>query len=140
MKIQAIKSQENKSDTLEFIGNVLKINGKDYDLENLPSPVQPTEETPEPDNTQFYLDNQCYTDLQGIDQLKIYVSHEHFFLFVNNNYLLFHDKDLNGEIDMTELGELIDTYNLTEPARRAVHRAYRDSFTPQKWKKRMENL
>lgn len=133
MKIQAIKSQTNKSDTLEKNGNILKINGKDYDLDNLLSPS--TEE--DADNTQFYIDNPCYVE-NGVDQLKIHVSQEHFFLFVNNNYLLFHDKDLNGEIDMQELAGLIDTYNLTENERRAVHKSYRDTFSPADWKLRIE--
>ena len=134
MKINAIKSQTNKSDKLELSGNILGINGKDFDLENLLSPS--TEE--DADNTQFYIDNPCYIDSQGVKHLKIYVSQEHFFLFVNNNYMLFYDKDLNGDIDMAELGALINAFNLPENIRRANHKKYRDSFTPEDWKKRME--
>lgn len=132
MKIKAIKSQENKSDILELNGNIFKINGKDYDLDNLLLPEVGTDENPKPDNTQFFIDNQCYIE-NGITQLKIYVDNQHFFLFVNNNYLLFHDKDLNGEIDLTELADLITCYNLSEEDRRKEHLEYKATFTDEEW-------
>ena len=134
MKITAIKSQTNKSDILELKGNELTINKLTVLLDDLPK--YPVEENAD---IQAFLDaNQCYTDLQGVIQLKIYVSQEHFFLFVNNNYLLFHDTDLNGEIDIDELADLIRCYNLTEEKRKAEHKKYRDSFSTEDWKIRME--
>lgn len=129
MKIQAILSQTNKSDILKLNGTVLKINGKDYDLYKLNSPS--TED--EADNTQFFIDNQCFVDSDGIGHLKIYVDNKHFFLFINNNYLLFHDKDLNGDIDLNELRGLIDCYNLSEDDRKKEHLEYKVTFSPGKW-------
>ena len=128
MKIQAIKSQENKSDILELNGNILKLNDKDYDLDNLSSPS--IEENV--DNTQFFIDNQCYLE-NGIEHIKINVDQQHFFLFVNNNYLLFHDKDLNGEIDVSELSDLIRCYNLSEKNRVKEHKDYIKTFTDKEW-------
>lgn len=131
MKIQAILSQTNKSDILKLNGNILEINGKDYDLDNLESPS--IEE--DADNTQFFIDNQCYKDLSG-EHIKIYVDNKHFFLFINDNYLLFHDKDLNGEIDLSELADLINCYNLSEENRKIEHLEYKNSFSPKDWVKR----
>ena len=128
MKIQAIKSQKNVSDILELNGNNLTINGKDYDLDNLLSPS--IEE--DADNTQFFIDNQCYLE-NGFKQVKIYVDNQHFFMFVNNNAILFYDKDLNGDIDLTELKDLIDTYNMTEENRRKKHIDFKNSFTDKEW-------
>ena len=138
MKINAIKSQTNKSDILELSGNILKINGKDYDLDNLSTPAQATETTPEPDNTQFYIDNQCYIDLHGVKQLKIYVSQEDFFDHVNNNFKLFFDTDLNGDIDDIEFNNWITHYNLPGNGKRANRKAIKDGFSSEEWKLRIE--
>ena len=138
MEIQAIKSQENKSDILALSGNILKINGNDFDLNNLLSPVQPTEENPEPDNTQFYLDNPCYIDAQGVEHLKQYVSQEDFFDYVNNNFQLFFDTDLNGDIDAIEFDNWIIHYNLPENGKRANRKVIKDGFSPEEWKLRIE--
>ena len=133
MKINAIKSQTNKSDILALSGNILGINGKDYDLENLLSPS--TEE--DADNTQFYLDNPCYLE-SGIKQLKIYVSQEDFFDYVNNNFKLFFDTDLNGDIDDIEFSNWITHYNLPENGKRANRKVIKDGFSPEEWKARIE--
>jgi len=131
------KSSQNISDKLSLSGNILTINGKDYDLDSLLTVPEATEDNQDA-IIAFYAENKCYIDNAGITQLKIAVDNAHFFLFINNNYLLFHDKDLNGEIDLTELEDLIRCYNQTEEERRAEHKAYRDSFTPEEWKARME--
>lgn len=128
MKIQGIKLRENKSDILELNGNILKINGKNYNLDNLLSPS--VEE--DADNTQFFIDNQCYIE-NGAKHIKIYVDQQHFFLFVNNNYLLFHDKDLNDEIDLSELGGLINCYNLSEKDRVKEHLDFKKTFSDEEW-------
>lgn len=133
MKIQAIKSQENKSDILQLNGTELNINGTIFPIDNLPE--YPTDENA--DTQAFFEANQCYSQ-NGTDHIKIYVDQQHFFLFVNNNYLLFHDKDLNGEIDIDELKGLIDCMNLSEEDRRKEHGEYRSTFSAEDWKTRME--
>lgn len=138
MKIQGIKSQTDKSDILELNGNIFKINVKDYDLDNLLSPSQPTEENPEPDNSQFFTDNQCYIDAQGIKQLKIYVNDQDFFDYMNNNFKLFFDIDLNGDIDKAEFEKWVIHYNLSEPEKEMNRGKIKESFSPEHWKTRME--
>ena len=103
-------------------------------MENLLSPS--IEE--DADNSQFFIDNQCYVE-NGIKHIKIYVDNQHFFLFVNNNYLLFHDKDLNGDIDLTELAGLIDCYNLPEEDRRKEHLDFKKTFTDVEWIERRKS-
>jgi len=136
MKIQAIKSQTNKSDILELKGTELTINGTIYDLNNLQP--YPTEENA--DIPGFIETERCYTDANGIDQINIKVSQEHSFLFVNSNYLLFHDKDLNGELDLNELKGLIDCYNLSEQDRRKEHLEYKATFSDKEWSTRRANV
>jgi len=128
MKIKPTFNKNQISDELSINGNVLKVNGKDFDTENLLSPS--TEENA--DNTQFFIDNPCYIE-NDIKHLKIYVDSKHWFLFINNNYLLFHDKDLNGEIDLDELKGLIDCYNLPEADRVKEHKDYIKTFTVDDW-------
>ena len=117
MKIQGIKSQGNVSDVLLLTGNILSINGKDYDLDALLPPS--VEEGA--DNTQFFIDNQCYI-INGTKYIKIHVDNQDYFLFINNNYLLFFDVDMDGEIDIDELGNLIDHYNLNEEEKVGVRK------------------
>ena len=138
MKIQAIKSQTNKSDILELSGNILKINGKPFDLNNLSTPAQPTEANPEPDNTQFFTGNPCYIDAAGVKQLKIYVSNQDFFDYMNNNFKLFFDTDLNDDIDDTEFVKWVAHYNLSEDEKVVNRKAIKESFTAEEWKIRME--
>jgi len=131
MKIQAVKSQKNKSDTLELNGNELTINNTIFDLTNLHQ--YPTEKNA--DIQTFIETERCYKDQNGIDIIQLKVDQQHFFLFVNNNYLLFHDKDLNGELDLSELCCFVDCYNLSEEDRLKNHRKTIDKYEKKSGKK-----
>lgn len=131
MKIRGIRAK--KSDIIELNENILTINGKPYDLDNLLSPS--TEENA--GNIQFFKDNQCYTD-NGIIYINLNVDIYHHFMFINNNDLIFYDKDLNGDIDKSELAGMLEVYNMTEDDRRASREKFKDSFTAEQWKERVK--
>lgn len=142
MKIHAAKLSQaeilsgKKSDTLSLNGSVLTINGTDYDLDAataLPVIDEETGQTESPENQRVYLQNS-----ETIVYLKIDDLHQ--FDFVNKNFALFFDTDLNGDISPEELAAYVEHYNLTEDERRANRKAIKDGFTAKEWKARIDAL
>jgi len=118
MKIQATFNKNDISDELSINGNELTINGLTMPLDNLSR--YPTEENA--DIPVFLEANPAYTDAQGNDILQLHVAMNRNFLFVNNNYLTFHDKNMNGEFELEELTEFIEFYNMDNNDRIEGHR------------------
>jgi hypothetical protein len=124
MKIKATFNKENISDVLEINGNDLTVNGLIMPLDNLPK--YPTEENAD---IQVFLEaNPAYTDQNGEDILQLKVAMNRNFLFMNNNYLIFHDKNMNGEFDQAELEDFVNCYNLENDDRIEEHRQYYIEF------------
>jgi len=145
MKIKATFNKNDISDKLSIDGNELTITREDnqsrtFDIENLKP--QDNENKPEkleiiqgmPDNPteeevairdeeilQFDLDHQCYIE-NGVNYMNLSVAMNRNFLFMNNNYLTFHDKNMNGEFELEELTEFIAFYNMDNADRIEGHR------------------
>lgn len=118
MKIKATFNKNQISDELSINGNELTVNGLTMPLDNLSK--YPTED--DADIPVFFESNPAYTDEQGADILKLKVAMNRNFLFMNNNYLTFHDKNMDGEFDQSELESFIRCYNLENVDRIEDHR------------------
>lgn len=118
MKIKATFNKNQISDILKLNGNELTVNGLTMPLDNLQP--YPTEE--DADIPVFLEANPAYTDAQGNDILQLKVAMNRNFLFMNNNHLIFHDKDMNSDFDINELTDFIRCYNLENDDRIEDHR------------------
>lgn len=136
MQITATKNKDNKSDTFTKSNNIVTINGTDYDLDNLnEKPIPVTDENGTVTN-QSEIDSfadRCYLENE-VKYIKIEVDNQNFFDFVNNNYMLFFDTDLNGDISDTELDALVIHYNLDEVDRVKNRKAIIAGFGEEEWK------
>lgn len=118
MKIKPTFNKENISDELSINGNALTVNGLTMPLDNLSK--YPTDENA--DIAAFLESNPAYTDAQGNDILQLKVAMNRNFLFINNNHLTFHDKNMNGDFDQSELESFINCYNMENDDRIEHHR------------------
>lgn len=134
MKITATLSKTG--DELSLNGNEITIDGLTIPLDN--PPVYPTDENA--DIHAFMDANPVYVDQNGDVLIRLKVDNEHFFDFVNNNYLLFFDTDLNGDIDLSELEALVNHYNLSEEERRTNRANIKAGYSVEDWKARMESV
>lgn len=135
------------SDNLSLNGPILTINGKDYNLDTLLV-------IPEKNQQEFLQENRCYIDEKGNKIIQLQVDFFLQFLFINNNYMLFYDKDLNEDLSMDELKEFVRIFNLPETdiedkdkesdthgqviqeGRRTAHKKIIASYSPEEWKAR----
>ena len=101
MKITAVQKPSGVSfDLISVSGNVLTINGKDYDLGNLA--VRPEDD--ESFTDRFYLD--ASGEAHGV----IYVGKYHFFAWVNNKMQKLFGFD-DGIVTLEELIKYLDWHN-----------------------------
>jgi len=123
MKIQFTK--RDTADTLSMDGNVLTQNGVEYDLENVPEYIAE-------DGTTAPA---VYKDSDGMVHILTTVDADRFFLAMGgkfkdadgtertyHNYMIYHDADLNGDIDIEELKSFVDVFNMSSEDRREFHR------------------
>lgn len=109
MKIKLTSTTGAKADTVEYkdgIFNGVNLSKLEY--------IERTEENPQDVAIP-------YVDAEGIIHIHLNCDIERQFLFVNNNYLKFHDKDLNGVLDEEEFTEFVRVWNLSEDERRKYH-------------------
>lgn len=123
-----IHTQLNKmSDNIILSGSILKINGVDYNLDN----VKPLPENESCENQRVYLH---FEDV--IIFLKIDVELQ--FMFINNNLIRFYDINENDIIDINELKLIVDHWNMSEENRRKEHKTIMNDFlkthSKEEWK------
>ena len=135
MKLQFQKLPKGvQADTLSISKSILTQNEIETDLDTVAVFEQDEEGTlTQPD---------IYKDSDGMIHILIRVDNDRFFMamggkfkdlegveYTYHNYLLYHDADLNGDIDAVELADFIGCYNATEEERSAEHKAVWDAFT-----------
>lgn len=113
MKIQT--QLKDKKDDLKLDGNILSINGEDYDLQNLPSYIDPIDEI-EQEQPRLYQKND---DIYGL----FYIDFDVQFMFINNNTMLFYDIDMDGDLSIDEVKVLVEHWNMSPEERREAHKA-----------------
>jgi hypothetical protein len=136
MKIKPTFNKENISDVLELSGRTFTVNGKSFDLDNLssaPESVTNEEEiaTNQAEIDQFNIDNPVRIE-NGKEFFHLSVAMNRRFIYINNNYKLVHDKNMDGEFDQAEFEDFIRCYNLEEPARQAEHEEFTISVATSK--------
>lgn len=115
------------ADELNLAGNILTVNGTDYDL----STSQELPEGESCENQRVYLQGE-----ETIIFLKIDV--EKSFMFTKtkikgtnlygSNLMRFYDVNDDGDISIDELAIIIEHWNMNEEERHATHKAIRDEF------------
>jgi len=122
MTYKTIPTMNKKNhDDFSISGNIITINDTDYDLEN-PQVLQEIgkDEEDNPilesyENQRVYLENDiCY--------VRLIVDFLQFHLFANSGYLIFHDKDSNGELDLLEYMNFLGCLLNSDSERREEHR------------------
>lgn len=122
MTYKTIPTMNKKNpDNFSISGNILTINGTDYDLENPQAfPEIGKDEQDNPifescENQRVYIDGDiCY--------VRLIVDFYQFFLFKDKNNLIMHDRDSDGELDLLEYFNFLGCLLLPDTERREDHR------------------
>lgn len=145
MKVQLIRKKER--DSISYSGNIISVEGLDYDFENLPvlpDPVFDDEENCLNEEEIIKIESGCfYKDERGnsFGKISVSVSDGSSFLAVGNefkdaegnkfvcqNLYLFYDLDCDCDFSLSELKKLIDSLNMTKEKRAAYHDKIKSDF------------
>lgn len=123
------------ADKIEITDEAIIRNGESFKLDSIPAMIEPTEETPSPDNGPVYM-----LDAETIS-LDYGYSYAEQFDFINGNLMRYHDLNNDGVFDLSEARAFFNDFlSKDEESRREVRKGrmenYLETHSKEEWKRK----